>query len=236
MIRDDASQRKAIHTFHVRLLSVAISLGAALLSGRALAADPELQAQDGAGSHRPKLGFTLLGGMAVPWCGGQPDCGGNLGNGPSIAGLALFVPNDSWAVGLEVQMSRVHWRESYIRMDGGAADQVDSDLTAGFAGLAARRTFLPGYRVRPIVQGAVGAGLQTQTGSNFHCNDSFVPTGQVAFGARAQASENFSFFGLASATFGFKWSDCSLSDGPDPTPFAGWGVGLHVGAAFDVPL
>jgi hypothetical protein len=225
-----------VKRLQVRLLFVGMSLGLAVWCGRAVAADPELQARDGAGSHRPKLGFTLLGGLAIPWCGGQPDCGGDIGNGPSIAGLALFVPNDSWEVGLEVQMSRVHWRESDFRMDGGGTVQIDSDLTAGFAALAARHTFLPGYRLTPVVQVAVGAGLQSQTGTNLHTNDGFIPTGQVAFGARARASTNLSFFALASATFGIKEPGRSAIDAAGPTPFAGWGVGLQVGAAFDVPL
>jgi hypothetical protein len=58
-------------------------------------------------------------GIAVPWCGGQPDCGGNFGSGPSIAGLVLYVPNDSWAVGVAVQVSRTHWREAYEGMAEG---------------------------------------------------------------------------------------------------------------------
>ena len=225
-----------MHTLHVRLLSVGMSLGVALWSGRALAADPQLQAQDGAGSRGPKLGFTLLGGMTVPWCGGQPDCSGNLGIGPSIGGLVLYSPNESWAVGVAAQVSRVHWREPYQAMTDGSPLELNMNLTTGFAAAAARYTVLPGYRVTPVIQAAVGAGLQRQTGTNFQCNDGGIPTGQLAAGVRARASEDLSFFGLASATFGLKLSGCTISDGPGPTPFAGWGVGLQVGAAFDVPL
>ena len=236
MIWDRATQRKAVHVLHVRLLSVGFSLAVVLCSGRALAVDPQLEALDDAGSRGPKVGFTLLGGMTVPWCGGQPDCGGQMSIGPSIAALVLFAPNDSWAVGLEVQVSRVHWREPYLGMVDGMTHQIDLDLTAGFAAAAARYTLLPEHRVTPLVQAAIGAGLQKQTGTLFQCEDGGAPTGQLAIGARAQASKDFSFLALASATFGIKLSGCSVSDGPGPAPFAGWGVGLQVGAAYDLLL
>jgi hypothetical protein len=213
-----------------------IPLALVLWSGRAVAADPVVRAEDGGPAGGPKVGLTVLGGMAVPRCLNQADCGGHLSTGPSIAALALYAPNDSWAVGVAGQMSRVHWSEPYIGMADGKAYVIDSRLTTGFVALAARYVALPDHRVTPIVQAAVGAGLQTQTGTNFHCNDGLIPTGQLSVGARAQASRSFSFFALASATFGLKLSDCSISDGPDPTPFAGWGFGLHAGAAFDVAL
>jgi hypothetical protein len=183
-----------------------------------------------------KIGFALLGGVAVPLCRGQQGCDGHLSSGPSLGALVLYAPNDRWAVGVAVQMSRAHWREPFTGMVDGQTYQFDSDLTAGFAALAARYTPLPEYRVTPIIHAALGTGFQTQTGTNFHCNSGFIPTGQLAVGARAQASASFSFFTLASASWGFKPSECGVSDGPGATPFAGWGFGLHMGAAFDVAL
>ena len=183
-----------------------------------------------------KVGFGLLGGLAVPLCRGQQGCDGHLDSGPSLAGFVLYVPNHRWGIGVMAEMSRVHWREPYIGMVDGNTHQIDSDLMTGFAALTARYTLMPEYRVTLILHVAVGTGFQTQTGVNFHCNNGFIPTGQLAVGARTQASANVSFFGLASASWGFKPSECGVSDGPGATPFAGWGFGFRVGAAFDLVL
>jgi hypothetical protein len=72
-----------------------------------------------------------------------------------------------------------------------------------------------------------------QTGSNFECNGSLIPTGQAALGGRAKLSASVNLFALASATGGIK-GGCAASDGPPATPFAGWGYGVHVGASFDL--
>jgi hypothetical protein len=218
------------------LAFLALSVALALSPARARAAGAENEPADADGSPVPKVGFMLLGGLALPLCRDQQGCDGNLSSGPSLGGLVAYEPNDRWAIGIAVQASRVHWREPYIGMIDGKTYQIDSDLTAGFAALAARYTPLPQLRVAPIVHAAVGSGFQTQTGTNLHCNSGFIPTGQLAVGARAQASADFSFFGLASATWGFKPLDCAVSDGPGATPFAGWGFGFHVGGAFDLAL
>ena len=225
-----------MNTRKVHLVSVAFFLALAVSSGRALAAAPELQPVNREATAVRKVGFTLLGGLAVPLCRGQQGCDGHLSSGPALGGLVLYAPNDRWAVGVAAQMSRVHWREPYLGMIDGKTYQIDSDLTAGFAALAARYTLLPERGVTPIVQAALGAGFQTQTGTNFQCNNGFIPTGQLAVGGRAQTSANLSFLGLLSASWGLKPSQCGVSDGPGATPFAGWGLGLHVGATFDVGL
>lgn len=178
----------------------------------------------------------LLGGLAVPLCRNQQGCDGELSNGPSLGGLVLLGPNDRWAFGLAAQVSRLHWSEAYLGMSDGMTHWIDLDLTTGFAGVAASYNGLPERRVAPVVQAAVGTGFQIQSGTNFHCNDGFIPTGQLAVGARMRTSASFSLVGLASATWGFKESDCGVSDGPGTTPFAGWGFGFHLGAAFDLIL
>ena len=183
-----------------------------------------------------KVGLVVLGGLAVPLCRGQQGCDGHLSSGPSIGGLVLYAPNNKWAIGVAIEAARTHWREPYVGMVDGKTYQIDADLTAGFAALAMRYSPFPEHSVTPIVHAAVGTGFQTQTGTNFQCNDGLIPTGQIAVGVRDQASANFSFFGLVSARWGFKLSDCGVSDGPGATPFAGWGFGFHVGAAFDVVL
>jgi hypothetical protein len=225
-----------MNTRPVHLVSVAFFLALAVASGRALAAGTEPRPVNREAPSVSKVEFTLLGGLAVPLCRGQQGCDGRLSSGPALGALVLYAPNDRWAVGVAAQMWRVHWREPYIGMLDGRTYQIDSDLTAGFAGLAARYTLLPERSVTPIVQAALGAGFQTQTGTNFQCNNGFIPTGQLAVGGRAQASANFSFFGLVSASWGLKPSECVVSDGPGTTPFAGWGLGFHIGATFDVVL
>jgi hypothetical protein len=217
-------------------LSVAFFLALPVSSGRALAAAPEPQPVNRAAPSVRKVAFTLLGGLVVPLCRDQQGCDGHLSTGPSLGGLVLYAPKERWAVGVAAQVSRVHWREPYLGMVDGKTYQIDSELTAGFAALAARYTLLPERGVTPIVQAALGAGFQTQTGTNFQCNNGLIPTGQLAIGGRTQTSASFSFFGLLSASWGFKRSECSVSDGPGATPFAGWGLGLHVGATFDVVL
>jgi hypothetical protein len=215
----------------IRLLSVAVSVALALPSGRAAAVVPEHQSEVAV----ERVGFVLLGGLALPVCRNQQGCGGDLGGGPSLAGFVLLAPNERWAFGLGGQVSRVHWGEAFLAMSDGSPQRIDLDLTTGFAGVAARYTVLPERRVTPVVHAALGTGLQMQTGTNYHCNDGFIPTGQLAVGARMQTDASLSFLGLASATWGFK-EDCGVSDGPGATPFAGWGFGLHLGAAFDLLL
>lgn len=189
------------------------------------------------GGEGPTLGLTLLGGLAVPLCRDQLGCSGSLAAGPSLEGLILYAPSDAWCFGLVAEVRRGHWHDTYQGMvEGGKTYAVDSDLTSGFAGVAARYVALPALRVAPVIQVAIGSGFQMQTGNNFHCTNGVMPTGQIAVGGRARASKLISIFALASASSGFTLSNCGVSDGPAATPFAGWGVGLQAGAAVDVPL
>ena len=219
--------------FHV--VSV-VSLAVALLAGRAVAAGSEQRPAEAEVSRVPRVGLTVLSGLAVPLCAGQQGCDGQLSTGPAAGGIALYIPDDRWGFGFATQISRSHWREPYVGPGNGTRYEVDSHLRYGFAGLAVRYIPLPEYSVTPVALAAIGAGFQSQTGTNVHCNDGHIPTGHLAVGARAQASANVSFFSLVSATWGFKLSNCSVSDGPGPTPFAGWGFGFHVGAAIDLLL
>jgi len=223
------------------LLKVAVMsvLSPLTVAGTAIAASsdsaPDLQ---GRGSEATRLSLTLLAGLTLPSCQGFSGggCGGGeLSNGPSIQALALYTPGGTWALGLAAQMARVHWRQSYLGMVDGSAHVLESDLTTGFGALAVRFAPWPERAIAPVVQLALGAGFQTQTGSNFNCNNGFIPSGQIAVGGRARVLPALSLLALVSATAGGS-AGCSVSDGPSATPFAGWGLGLHAGAAFDIAL
>jgi hypothetical protein len=184
----------------------------------------------------PMVSSTVLVGLAFPSCDGQPDsCKGSLGPAPSIEGLVLYEPTETWAFGLVGQLARLHWEGTYVGMTDGATHAVDSELLSGFAGLAARFVMLPRWSVTPVFELALGSAFQTQTGSNFGCNDGVIPTGQIAAGGRARVTSSLSLFAMASASGGIK-GGCGASDGPPATPFVGWGFGFHAGAAFDIML
>jgi hypothetical protein len=209
--------------------------------GQAFAAGPT---PERAGSDvRPEgpaaqsVGFTLLAGLALPVCTGQSgSCDGSPGAAPSLEALVLYEPNGRWAFGVVGQLARVHWRQTYLGMVAGAPPGiVESDLTSGFAGLAARFTPLPTRVVTPIIQLAVGSAFQMQTGSNFDCNGGVIPTGQLELGGRARVTSSFSLFAVASASGGIK-GGCGVDDGAPATPFVGWGYGLRAGASFDITV
>jgi hypothetical protein len=217
---------------NLRKLLLGVFFALTCWSRHSLADDAEyFPSKDAPGT--PNVMFGVLGGVAMPFCRSQQGCDGHLSTGPSLGAVVLYAPNNRWAIGVGVEAARTHWREPYVGMTDGKTYQIDTDLTAGFAALAMRYTPFPQQSLTPIVQAALGSGFQTQTGTNLQCNDGFIPTTQIALGVREQASPSFSFFGLASARLGFKLSDCGVSDGPGTTPFAGWGFGLHLGAAFD---
>jgi hypothetical protein len=180
----------------------------------------------------------MLAGLALPTCSGLAEaCAGSLGVGPSVQALVLFRPLQMWEIGVVGQLSRSHWHGSYLGMTDGAPRGVESELTTGFLGLASRVVFLPSRAVSPVIQLALASAFQTQTGSNFSCNDGLAPTGQLGLGGKARVSPSFAVFAIASASAGVKLAGgCSTSDGPPVTPFAAWGFGLHFGASFDVPL
>jgi hypothetical protein len=187
------------------------------------------------GAAVPKVGFTMLAGVALPTCNGQTEsCAGSLGAGPSLQALVLFRPTKMWSFGVMGQLARSHWRATYLGMVDGATHGVDSDLTTGLVGFTTRIVLLPGRLVSPVVQLALGGAFQTQTGLNFGCNGGLYPTGQVGLGAKARINRSFAVFALASASDGTKLGDCAVSDGAPATPFAGWGYGLLVGGSFDV--
>jgi hypothetical protein len=224
-----------------RLVIVGLGLGLAgalSAAGQATAAALD-QAPAAKELAAPAVGVTLLAGLAAPTCssGQAESCAAGLDAGPSVQALVLFRPSESWSVGVVGQLARAHWRATYLGMVDGAPHDVQADLTTGFVGLAARVVLLPTRVVSPVVQLALASAFQTQTGSNFGCNDGLMPTGQLALGGRARVSPSFALFALASASGGVKLAgDCAVSDGPPATPFAGWGYGLHVGASFDLAV
>lgn len=190
-------------------------------------------------SAAPSLGFTVLGGLSMPSCNGQTEsCTPSFGPAPSIRALVLYQPTANWGLGLAGQVAWVHWRATYVGFFSGdpnpSTQTVESDLTAGFGGIAARYTPVPDWRVTPVMELALGASFQAQTGSNFGCNGP-APAGEIGLGARARLASSLSVFVMASATGDFRGS-CGVSDGPPATPFAGGGYGVHAGAAFDVGL
>jgi hypothetical protein len=188
-------------------------------------------------SVAPSLGFTVLGGLWMPSCVGQEEsCTRLFGPAPSIRALVLYQPTANWGLGLVGQVAWVHWTATYVPFFSGPNPQtqtVESDLTAGFGGIAARYTAVPDWRVTPVIEFALGASFQAQTGSNFGCNGP-APAGELGLGASARLALSLSAFAMASATGGFRGESCGVADGPPATPFAGWGYGLHAGVAFDV--
>jgi hypothetical protein len=210
-----------------------------LVSALLLAGAPrQATAGDGGEEHPaggPSIGFTLLAGVALPTCTGQPAGCAGLGPAPSVQGLVLFQPNRAVAMGVVGQLSRLRWRGSYVGQIDGQTSGVESDLTNVFAGLAVRFAFLPEHVVTPVLQLAAGFALQEQTGSNFNCNGGPIPASQLGVGASARLAPSVSLFALASASIGFT-DFCEVIDGPPATPFAGWGYAFHAGASFDVAL
>jgi hypothetical protein len=219
-------------------LVVAVALCTPVRSAAAIEADSPRDGAEKPAPAVPNIDFTMLAGLALPTCSGQAEaCSGSLGVGPSVQALVLFQPMQSWEIGVVGQLSRSDWRGSYVGMTDGAPHGVESELTTGFLGLASRIVFLPGSAVSPVIQLALASAFQTQTGSNFGCNDGLAPTGQLGLGGKARVSPSFAVFAIASASGGVKLKgDCLASDGPPATPFAAWGFGLHFGASFDVPL
>lgn len=190
----------------------------------------------GATRAEPSVGFTVLAGLSWPVCSGQPEsCTGALGPGPSLRGLLLYQPNRSWGVGIIGQGARLHWEASYIGQVDGKVYGVQSDLTTGFVGAAARFTPFPDVVVTPIFELALGPAFQSESGTNFGCNDGLVPTGQLSIGASTRPASSTTIVAVASASGGLK-GGCGVSDGPPATPFTAWQYGLHVGVGFDVGL
>jgi hypothetical protein len=206
-----------------RAAIVLATLGA--LAGRASAVD------------EPTLGVAALGGLVWPSCQGQNgDCGGSVSLAPAAQLLLLYQPDRAWAFGLAGQVAHTTWRSTYVGMTDGALHDVSEELTTGFFGVTARYAFLAAHAVTPLVQVAGGSAFQGQSGSNLNCNDKVAPTGEVEVGGLARVSSSLSLYALASASGGVRLGGCGASDGPPVTPFAGWGVGLHLGAAYDLPL
>jgi hypothetical protein len=210
-----------------RALAIVLAFTGVLAAASAFADAP-------GGKH---VSFTVSAGLALPKCSGAGDsCDGSLGAGPSLGASVLYEPNGRWGFGVVGQLARVHWRGSYLGMTDGQPHEVDSDLTPGFVGLAVRYLPLSNRVVTPVIQLALGAAFQAQTASNPRCTDGRSPTSQLALGLRGRLTSSMSLFALASASGGATWSACATSDGAPATPFAGWGFGLHAGAAFDLPV
>jgi hypothetical protein len=214
------------------LLGATLSL-AVLAAGAARATEPEnVRVEDADG---PRLGLVVLGGVMLPTCGTQDMCFGSLGAAPSIRALALYQANARWAFGLAGTLARPTWRASYLAVDG-TPREASSTLTTGFFGITTRFVVLPGRALTPVVQAAFGTAFQTQTGTFFSCNHQVIPTAELGVGGLARVSSSLTVYGLASASDGVKLTNCAVSDGPPATPFGGWGVGFHLGAALELPL
>ena len=184
----------------------------------------------------PSLDFTLLGGLAMPSCEGQTEsCTQSFGAVPSLRALLLIQPAPHWGFGMTAQVAWVRWRATYLPFFANQPVQtVESNLTPGFAGFAARYTPLPDWRVTPVFELALGSSFQMQSGSNFACNGP-APAAEIGLGARARVVSSLFVFAMASATGAIRGS-CGVSDGPPATPFAASGYGFHAGAAFDIGL
>jgi hypothetical protein len=180
----------------------------------------------------PRLGFTLLGGLGVPACWGG-SCYGTFSPAASLQALVLYQPHPSWAVGLAGQIERLHWEATEHSMLDGTPYHVESDLIAGFAGLAGRFMPLPELFVTPVVQMAVGLGFQ-EVGFSYGCEHGARPTAQLALGGRARISSSAFVFAMASARAAIP-AGCSVSDAPN-VPFAAWQFAFQFGASFDVAL
>jgi hypothetical protein len=210
-----------------------VVLGA--LPGAAFAASP---APEATGSELqsevrivPNLGLTVLAGLTRPACRRGPDCFGTFGSAPSLQTLLLYQPNETWAFGLLAQVERSHWQATATPMTEGAPPyNVETDVTSGFAGLAARFMPLPARRLSPVVQLAMGLEFQ-QTSQTFGCGAIASPAAQLGLGGRARVSSSIFVFAMASARAALA-SGCVVSDAP-ATPFAALGLGFHAGAAFD---
>ena len=203
----------------------------------ALAANPPLE-PTGPGLHAgarplPRVGFTLLAGLGLPACGGMQSCYGTFGTAPSLQALVLYQPHPSWAFGLLGQIERIHWEATERSMLDGTQYRVESDVTSGFAGLAARVVPLPELFLTPVVQVAVGWAFQ-ERGEPYGCHHGARPAAQLAVGGRARVSSSTSVFVLASARLAAD-GGCVVFDAPS-TPLAAWGFAFHAGASFDLPL
>jgi hypothetical protein len=181
----------------------------------------------------PSLGLTLLAGLALPACKGSYPCYGAFGTAPSLQALILYQPNESWAFGLVGQVERIHWEATEHSMIDGTPYRAESDVTWGFAGLAARFVPLPAIFLTPVVQLAVGWTFQ-QMGQPYGCSHGARPAAQLAVGGRARVSSSAFVFAMASAR-GAVTDGCLVFDAPN-TPLAAWGFGFHAGAAFDIAL
>jgi hypothetical protein len=216
----------------------AVGLSAAAAAAPTVADEPQNVAAAGDG-FAPRLGFALLAGAALPGCDGQPEaCATRLPVSPAVTGLVLFEPNRRWAVGLMQEVTRVSWQTHPPSPNGLASTRtLDAELTTAFVAVVSRLTLAPERTVAPFVQVALGDGLQSETGGFVSCNGKLNPTGQLGLGARGRVGTSWAVFALASATAGVRGGPtCAVADGPPATPFAAWGYGLQVGAAFDLAL
>jgi hypothetical protein len=186
-------------------------------------------------SFAPRLSLGLAVGAVLPGCDGQPEaCGARLPVSPAVTGLVLLEPNRVWAFGLMQGLSRVSWQATVPGQAGTAS--THADLTTAFVALVARVTPLPGRALEPVIQAALGDAFQSESGGFVSCDFKFNPTGQLALGGLTRLAPSWSVFALASATAGFRGGGCAVADGPPATPFAAWGYGLQLGAAFDLAL
>jgi hypothetical protein len=202
----------------------------------ARAADPPTEsaaAELRGGTHPvPRLGFTLLAGLGIPACGSQ-SCSGTFGPAPSLQALVLYQPHPSWAFGLVGQIERLHWETFEQSMLNGVPYRVESNVTAGFAGLAGRYVPSPERFLTPVVQVALGWGFQGK-GFPYDCENGASPTAQIAFGGRARVSSSAFVFAMASVR-GEANDGCFVLDAPS-LPLATWGFAVHAGGSFDVAL
>jgi hypothetical protein len=184
---------------------------------------------------RPKLGLSVLAGLAVPLCGGQQgECAGTSAVGPSLQGRFLYAPTPRWAFGIVGELTQFHWASNAVDMRDGSLTPVSSDLTAGFVGASSELILLPNSVASPVAAAALGVSVQSQTGSFFNCNDGFVPTGQLALGERIRLNRSVSLVGMASASAGLR-NGCGISDGV-AVPFVGRIFTFRAGATFDLPI
>jgi hypothetical protein len=170
--------------------------------------------------------------LGVPACGGSRSCYGTFGPAPSLQALVLYQPHPSWAFGLVGQIERIHWEATEQSMLNGAPYRVESNVTAGFAGLAGRFVPSPERFLTPVVQVALGWGFQGK-GFPYDCERT-SPAAQIAVGGRARVSSSAFVFAMASAR-GEANDGCVVFDAPS-LPLATWGFAFHAGASFDVAL
>ena len=189
-------------------------------------------------SFAPRLSFGLAVGAALPGCDGQPEaCATRLPVSPAVTGLVLLEPTRVWAFGLMQGLTRISWQATIPSPIGSRSPiTTRADLTTAFLALVARVTPLPGHAVTPLIQAALGDAFQSESGGFVSCDFRFNPTGQLALGGLMRLAPSWSVFALASASAGFRGGGCVVADGPPATPFAAWGYGLQLGAAFDLAL